>query len=157
MSSTLFKKIFRLATGSVRIVRVRRRRVGALSGGGARTYRAHKEVARTLVHRKLAELNQHYQLSWGKVAIRNQRSRWGSCSKKGNLNFNYRIVFLPTHLQDYIIVHELCHLAVFDHSATFWARVAETIPNHALRRKELTMLVRKGLNAHSKDMPGPIV
>lgn len=97
----------------------------------------HKEKARVLVGERLAYFNQFYNLKWNKVAIRNQRSRWGSCSRKKNLNFNYRIALLPPHLADYIIVHELCHLAQLNHSLKFWALVAQTMPEHRSLRKEL--------------------
>ncbi len=100
-------------------------------------YLTHKEDARALVHRKIAQFNAHYCFLVGRVAIRNQKSRWGSCSKKGNLNFNYRLALLPEELVDYVIVHELCHLAEFNHSPAFWARVAETIPDHKLKRAAL--------------------
>ena len=86
---------------------------------------------------KLAQHNVHYGLGWGRVAIRNTRSRWGSCSKKGNLNFNYRIVLLPEHLQDYLAVHELCHLKHFNHSKNFWNLVAEAVPNYLHCRAQL--------------------
>ncbi len=97
----------------------------------------HKEKARMLVTERLAHFNEHYSLTWNRVAIRNQRSRWGSCSRKKNLNFNYRIALLPPHLADYIIVHELCHLAQLNHSLKFWSLVAESLPHHYALRKEL--------------------
>ncbi|OGZ07091.1 MAG: hypothetical protein A3C93_01650 [Candidatus Lloydbacteria bacterium RIFCSPHIGHO2_02_FULL_54_17] len=100
-------------------------------------YKKHKETAREFVHGKLKEQNAHYALSFNKVAIRNQRTRWGSCSKKGNLNFHYRIIELPDSLADYVIVHELCHLAEFNHSKKFWALVAQTVPDWRARRKAL--------------------
>jgi len=118
---------------------IRRRRVGAL-GGSRTSYLQHKEAARAVVQSRLAYFNQHYKLVWGSVAVRNQKSRWGSCSKAGNLNFNYRIALLPAHLQDYIIVHELCHLKEFNHSAKFWQLVAETISTPHLCKKELHQL-----------------
>ncbi len=94
----------------------------------------------------MAEHNAHYALSFNKVAIRNQRTRWGSCSKKGNLNFHYRITELPESLADYLIVHELCHLAELNHSKKFWALVGETIPDHKVRRKALArhVLTKRG-------------
>ena len=116
--------------------RVVHRRVGAL-GGSRKDYLLHKETARVLVHKKLTYFNQHYKLAWGSVAVRNQKSRWGSCSKARNLNFNYRIAFLPAHLQDYVVVHELCHLKEFNHSLKFWRLVGEVIPNYILCKKEL--------------------
>ncbi len=100
-------------------------------------YKKYKEDARSLVHTKIAELNAHYGYKVGRVSIRNTKSRWGSCSKQGNLNFNYKVLFLPSHIADYIIVHELCHLKEFNHSPNFWNLVAELVPNHKAIRKEL--------------------
>lgn len=97
-------------------------------------YYRHKEQARMLVHQKLEHWNKFYNFSYQRVAIRNQRTRWGSCSSKGNLNFNYRIVFLPEPLQDYLIVHELCHLQEFNHSRAFWDLVEQTIPEYRKHR-----------------------
>lgn len=119
------------------ILPTRRRKRGGMLVGTRAAYKKHKEIARELVHRKLSEHNVHYALSFGKIAIRNQRTRWGSCSKKGNLNFHYRIIELPEHLTDYIIVHELCHLAEFNHSKKFWTLVAKTIPDWKVRRTAL--------------------
>jgi len=97
----------------------------------------HKEAARVLVHAKIAQFNALYNFPFKRVAIRNQKSRWGSCSKKGNLNFNYKLALLPERLVDYVIVHELCHLAEFNHGKNFWNLVAQTIPDYAARRREL--------------------
>lgn len=105
-------------------------------------YALYKEAARALVHTKLAVWNEHYNLQYKKVAIRNSRSRWGSCSVNKNLNFNYKILFLSEALQDYLIVHELCHLQEFNHGAGFWALVSETIPEHKRLRTELRLVER---------------
>lgn len=105
-------------------------------------YLKYKEAARALVHRRLEELNVH-GFVYNRVAIKNSTSRWGSCSEKKNLNFNYRILFLPPHLQDYIIVHELCHLQIFNHSPAFWALVAEMVPDYKVCRRELRKIVVK--------------
>lgn len=100
-------------------------------------YLMHKKRAQVLVEERLLHFNVAYGFSWKRISIRNQRTRWGSCSKKGNLNFNYRIALLPPHLADYIIVHELCHLGVFNHSKKFWDMVAQTIPSHRELKREL--------------------
>ncbi len=102
-----------------------------------RHFAEHKGRALTLVQERLEHFHRFYHLEWNKISIRNQKSRWGSCSRKGNLNFNYKIVLLPQHLADYIIVHELCHLGVFNHSITFWDLVAKTLPDHRALRREL--------------------
>jgi len=97
----------------------------------------HKERARALVENRLAHFNRHYGLKWNSITIRNQRSRWGSCSRKKNLNFNYTVALLPPHLADYIIVHELCHLGELNHSARFWSLVSQTLPHSRALRAEL--------------------
>ncbi len=100
-------------------------------------YLTHKETARTLVHARIAHLNQYYQVPIRKVFIKNHRSRWGSCSSKGNLNFNYRVALLPQELVDYVVAHELCHLKEFNHSQKFWELVAQTVPAHKELRRQL--------------------
>ncbi len=100
-------------------------------------YHAYREQARTLVHARVQHFNKFYGQTIGRISIRNQKSRWGSCSLKGNLNFNYRIALLPTHLADYIVIHELCHLVHFNHSSKFWGLVSQTFPEHKSARAEL--------------------
>lgn len=109
----------------------RRRRQSSVT----KHYTVHKEAARALVHARLTHFNQHYNLLYNRVAIRNQRRCWGSCTSLKNLNFSYRLLFLPPELADYVIVHELCHIQELNHSPRFWALVAETQPEYkALRR-----------------------
>ena len=66
----------------------------------------------------------------GRVTIRNQRSRWGSCSAKGNLNFNCLLMLAPEYVRDYVVVHELCHRLEMNHSDRFWAEVARVMPDY---------------------------
>jgi len=100
-------------------------------------YSKHKGAARALVHARLSYFNTFYGHSYKKVFIKNTKSRWGSCSVKGNLNFNYKLLFLPQELCDYVIIHELCHLKEFNHGRDFWTLVAKTCPNYRSHRKEL--------------------
>lgn len=102
-------------------------------------YLAHKGAARALVLEKLEQWNAVYRLPLGRVAIRDQATRWGSCSHKGNLNFNYKVLFLPEHLVDYLVVHELCHIREMNHSERFWALVARAIPAYEACRREIQL------------------
>ncbi len=103
----------------------------------AKDFKENKQQAYVVAHNKILEFNQFYKFAIGKVFIRNQKTRWGSCSGKKNLNFNYKIVFLPEELQDYLVVHELCHLKEMNHSPGFWALVEQQISDYKIRRKEL--------------------
>lgn len=115
-------------------------------------FTAHKEFARTIIHERLKHWNTVYGFSYGRVAIRNQKRCWGSCSAKRNLNFNYKIVFLPTELMDYVIVHELCHLAEMNHSQKFWDVVARALPDYKTHRTHL----RRITNIPAQGFPSSI-
>ncbi len=104
---------------------------------GTHEYKKQKETARNFVTARIAHFNQFYNFTINKITIRNSRTRWGSCSKRGNLNFNYRIIFLPQELQDYIVVHELCHLQQMNHSKSFWNLVAQVISDYKNVKKTL--------------------
>jgi predicted metal-dependent hydrolase len=105
-----------------------------------RHYREHKAHAREVIVERLQYWNERIGVSYGRVCIRNQSSRWGSCSSIGNLNFNYRIAFLPTELLDYVIVHELCHRIEFNHSSIFWSHVESVLHDYQLRKDALSLL-----------------
>lgn len=117
----------------MRWYRIRRRRRSSVT----KHYLEHKELARVLIHERLEHFNNHYGFKYGRVAIRNQRRRWGSCSSLKNLNFSYRLLFLPPELSDYVIAHELCHLKEMNHSRRFWNLLAETVPDYEKRKQAL--------------------
>jgi predicted metal-dependent hydrolase len=100
-------------------------------------YLRNKPAAAALVRQKIAQFNGIYNYDFRGLAIRNQKTRWGSCSRRGNLSFNWRILLLDSRAQEYLIVHELCHLAEFNHSPRFWALVARTVPDYAAIRRRL--------------------
>ena len=104
---------------------------------GQEDYQKYKTQAFTVVQARVDRLVDEYGFSYNRISIRNQKTCWGSCSAKRNLNFNYKIIFLPESLQNYIIVHELCHLKEFNHSTQFWALVANILPSYPELRKEL--------------------
>jgi predicted metal-dependent hydrolase len=100
-------------------------------------YAANKEAARALVLDRVAHFSLHYQVQPRRIAIKNLKSRWGSCSRKGNLNFSYKLLFLTPELRDYVVVHELCHLKEFNHGPDFWKLVSEKVPNYKECAKRL--------------------
>ena len=105
-----------------------------------------KEVVERWYQREAARLLPETVLRWqGKVSrkkptqvlIRSQRRRWGSCSSDGSIRLNWRIVMAEPALIDYVVVHELAHLAVMDHSSRYWQKVERAMPDYQLRRKRL--------------------
>lgn len=124
---------FRKKKGSFRFQRTPKKRKKTVSVH----YEQHKELARKIILERLSYWNQFYQLEYKRVAIRNQKRCWGSCSGKRNLNFNYKIILLPQTLMDYVIVHELCHLAELNHSSRFWQEVEKVVPDYREKRVHL--------------------
>lgn len=104
-------------------------------------YLEYKETTRILVHDRLEYFNKQYNFTYKRVSIKNTKSRWGSCSKLGNLNFSYKLALLPKALADYVVVHELCHLAELNHSPNFWDLVGEALPNYKHLRSELKNII----------------
>lgn len=76
-------------------------------------------------------------VNYGRITIRNQKSRWGSCSSEGNLNFNCLLMLTPAEVIDYVVVHELCHRLEMNHSRYFWTEVERILPDYKKRRKWL--------------------
>ena len=76
-------------------------------------------------------------VTYGKITVRNQKTRWGSCSSKGNLNFNCLLMLAPPEVLDYVVVHELCHRKQMNHSKAVWLEVEKVLPNYKEVRKWL--------------------
>ena len=76
-------------------------------------------------------------VTYGRITVRNQRARWGSCSSKGNLNFNCLLILAPPEVLDYVVVHELCHRKEMNHSPRFWTEVARVLPDYQVQKKWL--------------------
>ena len=100
-------------------------------------FEKYKAQALKIAERKVDEFNKIYNFKYNNISIKNQTTRWGSCSRKGNLNFNYKIALLSNELADYLVVHEICHLGEFNHSKKFWNLVTKAVPNYLVLRKQL--------------------
>lgn len=102
-----------------------------------------KTTAAHYIPTRTATLAKKMNCSYNQLTLKEQKTRWGSCSSQGNLNFNWRLVHYPPAIIDYVIVHELAHLTHMNHSAAFWALVAKFDPQYKLHRNYLK---RKGLS-----------
>ena len=96
-----------------------------------------REEAREKLGKRLSELAQKHNFQYNRVSIRNQRTRWGSCSSKDNISLNMKLLHLPNHLIDYILLHELVHTRVKNHSEDFWDELETVVPNARTIDKQL--------------------
>ena len=110
---------------------------GKIYIGQQKDYLKYKDEVYNLILKRIEHFNKIYNYKYNNIRIKNQKSRWGSCSSQRNLNFNYKILFLKDYMQDYIIVHELCHLKEMNHSPKFWNLVSQTIPNYINIKREV--------------------
>lgn len=93
--------------------------------------------ARDLIRQRIEHFNQIYKFKFNRITIRDQKTRWGSCSSDKTLSFNYRLGLLPLELVDYVVVHELCHLKEMNHSQRFWDLVKITLPHYPWLKNQL--------------------
>jgi len=96
-----------------------------------------RDRAAELLPARLAPFAEALEVSYARVSVRAQRTRWGSCSSRGAISLNWRLVLLPQHLCDYVLVHELAHLREMNHGPRFWALVARLVPDYRERRRAL--------------------
>ena len=107
--------------------------------------RLYRDKAREIFEQKVSYYAQMMGVSYGRIAIRDQKTRWGSCSGEGNLNFNWRLIFAPAGVLDYVVVHELAHRKEMNHSPRFWKVVEDTMPEY---RKYQKWLKENGRGLH---------
>ncbi len=97
----------------------------------------YKKAARSQFENRVAYYHTITGGEYTSITIRDQKTRWGSCSSTGTLSFNYRLIFAPPRILDYVVVHELCHLTHMNHSKDFWNMVASVMPEYKVHRKWL--------------------
>ena len=107
--------------------------------------RLYRDKAREIFEQKVSYYAQMMGVSYGRIAIRDQKTRWGSCRGEGNLNFNWRLIFAPAGVLDYVVVHELAHRKEMNHSPRFWRVVEDTMPEY---RKYQKWLKENGRGLH---------
>ena len=100
-------------------------------------YEKARDLARHVLARKTELYASLMQVAYNKISIRDQKTRWGSCSGKGNLNFNWRLILAPEEVQDYVVVHELAHRREMNHSPAFWKIVECVLPDYRTCRQWL--------------------
>ncbi len=97
----------------------------------------YRELARAVIGQRVSYFAAKIGVTYGRISIRDQKTRWGSCSGRGNLNFNWKLVLMPPEVLDYVVVHELAHRKQMNHSPLFWAEVGRVLPDYESRRRWL--------------------
>ena len=97
-----------------------------------------RERAKSVLAQRTAYFARQVGVTYGRITVRDQKTRWGSCSQTGNLYFNFRLILAPLEVLDYVVVHELCHRRQMNHSTQFWQEVAQVLPDYRKRKAWLT-------------------
>lgn len=95
------------------------------------------DAALKVIPQRVRHYAEIMKVRYGRITIRSQKTRWGSCSEKGNLNFNCLLMLAPEEVVDYVVVHELCHLIEMNHSKAFWQQVERVMPDYKRHRQWL--------------------
>jgi len=101
-----------------------------------------KGKACSILPARLEKLSRQFDMPYHDLTIRDQKTRWGSCSTIKNINLNLKLILLPPELVDYVLIHELCHTRVLSHSAVFWRLVGSCYPDYKSARKQLREISR---------------
>lgn len=96
-----------------------------------------KRVAKVVLERKCRDYADKMGVTFGRITVREQKTRWGSCSSEGNLSFNWKLVLMPEEIQDYLVVHELAHRIEMNHGPAFWNIVKQELPDYRERKQWL--------------------
>lgn len=96
-----------------------------------------KEQAREVLTKRTDYYKEILKVDYQRIRIGDQKTRWGSCSSRGTISYNWHLVLMPERIMDYVVVHELCHLVEMNHSPAFWKKVSEILPDYEERRKWL--------------------
>ena len=131
----------------------------------------YRNAARAVFESRTAYYQKATGGRYSSITVRDQKSRWGSCSSRGTLSFNYRLIFAPSIILDYVVVHELCHLTHMNHSKDFWNLVASVMPDYKIHRicvreigwdltlenhmEKMGIPLRLSDDCVSNDSPGP--
>ncbi|MCC8066145.1 MAG: M48 family metallopeptidase [Clostridiales bacterium] len=99
-----------------------------------------RKAAVSFIPERVAYFARRMGVTYGRITIREQKTRWGSCSTAGNLNFNWKLMLVPPDLLDYVVVHELAHRREMNHSPQFWAIVEKELPDYRERRQQLRQM-----------------
>lgn len=102
-----------------------------------------KKEAKKKIHERAEYYAEIMDVSYGRIAVKEQKTRWGSCSARGNLNFNWKLILMPEEILDYVVVHELAHRKELNHSPAFWKVVEDVMPDYKERRHWLKTAGRR--------------
>lgn len=105
------------------------------------SFESSKARAKKLLLERARYWAEQYGVKFERLSIKRAATRWGSCSSKRNLNFHYRLYFLPEELREYVVVHEVCHLLHMDHSRDFWKEVERSMPAWRTYKRQLQKFV----------------